>query len=348
MIEPHERSPRPYPSPPPATGPSTRLGGRALRRPEARFGASIAAGGAALVLAGVLVWSVGYLVDGLSSGGGSGHRFLGVLLSVALVAGGYALIVVRRSGALATAGVVLGAFGVPVLLLFLSFDTGNVAHGDLPFSVDAVYIVSIIAWAVSYFLVPGARGRAFFLGMAAVGVASYIAIKAAGNDPFVRTTVTISGGATPSPHAPGTGTFAAIGLVFGLGYYAIAAFLDHRRRSGAAIALVYAGFQLTVVGVVSAIPSFHQTGIGVLLIVLGAGLAWYGGRFGRRFTTWFWAAAFVLGVILLVAKIGLDSYTGVGITLIVVGAVVALGAHVFATATGEPAEIDEPAVVAGG
>jgi hypothetical protein len=349
-----------YPPVPPRAGAklAARMGARLARRPEARFGTSLAAAGAVLVIGGVLIWGFGYLVDGFhialdrSTGApansGSGRRVVGVLLSLALVVGGYTLVLTRRRGALATAGVVAGAFGVPLLLLFLSFDASDLLRRELPFSVDAIYLVSIAVWAVSYFLIPGAQGRAFFLGLAAVGIASYIAIKAAGNDSFIRTTVSLGDGSAPTTHTPGTGTFAAIGLIFGLGYYAIAAFLDHRGRGGAAIALVYAGFQLTVVGVIAAVPTFHQAGTGVLLMVLGAGLAWYGGYFGRRFTTWVWAAGFVLGVVLIVARVASDSYTGLGVTLIIVGAVVALGAHAVSTATNERPDIDETPAVASG
>jgi hypothetical protein len=207
-----------------------------------------------------------------------------------------------------------------------------------------------LAAAGATLVIPGAQGRAFFLGLAAIGIATYVAVKAAGNGAFVQTTVTLDGGTGASPHSSttGTGTVAAVGLIFGLGYYAIAAFLDHRGRAGAAVALVFAGFQLTVVGVIAAIPTFHQAGTGVLLLVLGAGFAWYGGYFGRRFTTWAWAAGFVLGVVLIVAEVASDSYTGLGVTLIIVGAVVAFGAHAVSTATNEPADIDGAPAVASG
>src|SRR4051794_10098910 len=114
---PPPHSPRPYPAGDPQLPQSpklaARLGARLVRRPEARFGTALAAAGAVLVIGGVLVWGFGYLFDGLhisfdgrsgTPSGSSGRRLVGVLLSLALVAGGYALVLTRRRGALATAG----------------------------------------------------------------------------------------------------------------------------------------------------------------------------------------------------------------------------------------------------
>jgi hypothetical protein len=338
------------PAPQPAPGPplGERLGARTLRRPEPRFGISLGAAGAILALAGVFIWSLGYLIAGLDfnfdlegdgglSSGGDSRRFLGAGLSLILVAAGYGLVIALRRGPLATAGIVAGALAVPMLMMFVSFDVGDVLSGGLPFSVDAVYLVSSVAWLVSYFVIPGARGRAFLLGTAAAGFASYVALKAAGDSVFRTAFQTVGPG---GPAGSGdTNSLAAVGLVFGLAYYAIAFFLDRRGRSGAAVAMVFAAFVTTVGGVVAAVPTFEQVGTGVLLIVLGAALSWYGGHNGRRFTTWAWTAGLLIGIGLLVQKAVTDSYTGAGITLIVVGVVVAIAAHVLTRATGEAPDI---------
>jgi hypothetical protein len=204
--------------------------------------------------------------------------------------------------------------------------------------VDAVYIVSIIVWLGSYLLVPGARGRAFLLGASAAGLAAYVGLKAASSS-FGRSAVsTVSGGGF---HSSGTDSLAAVGLIFGLAYYAIAAVLDRRGHNGAGVALAYAAFGTTVGGVVAAAPSFGQVGTGILLVVLGLVLCWYGGHNGRRFTSWAWAVGLVVGIGLLVAKVTPHSYTGAGISLIVIGAVVAVAAHVVANATNERPEVAE-------
>lgn len=343
--------PSPYRPVPAAMTLAHRLGPRLWRRAEPRLAISLGAIGAALVLGGGLVWSVGYLVAGtdLDFGSDSGEltthgqsrRFLGFALFLVCTLVGYGVLLVRRRGALATAGAVAGAFGLPLALLFVSFDLADLFHGELPFSLDAVYLVSIVVWLVSYFAVPGARGRPFYLGIAGSALAAYIAFKAAGSGSIVRSAAESIGsrGLTGS----GTGTVAAIGLIFGLGYYATAAVLDRHEYHGAAIGMAYAAFFTTVGGVVAAVPDFKMVGTGILLIVLGVVLGWYGGRFGRRFTTWAWLAGLLVGVGLLVAKAFPHSYTGAGITLIVVGVLVAVGAQLLTSAGVEAPELPDEA-----
>lgn len=345
----------PQPARPVGLGLTQRLGARLQRRPEARFSISIAAAGAALVLFGGLVWSFGYYLDGLHvnlDGNGSpttsgeGRRFLGAGLFLVLTVAGYLIAAMKRRGPIATAGAVASAIGFPFVLIFLTLDVENVfRRGDYPINLDLVTLLSILAWVVGYFAVPGLTGRSFLLGLAAANLASYIAFKAAG-DSFVRTAGRIAGGAGPS--LPDTDSAGAVGLVFGLAYYAIAVFLDRRGKPGPAIALVYAGFGVTVFGILLLSPSFEQAGTGVVLMVVGLVLAFYGGYFGRRFTTWVWSVAFALGIVLIVADIvDTDSYTGGGIALLVIGALVVAGAYAFSVATSEAADIEEVAARSG-
>ncbi|MFN2561738.1 MAG: hypothetical protein ABR571_10645 [Jatrophihabitans sp.] len=330
---------------PAGTSVADRLGARLERRPEPRFGISLAGAGAALVLIGLLIWTVGYLADGFDinfsdngdvSSNGSSRRFLGAVLFLVLAAVGYTLVVIRRRGPLATAGIVSGAVAVPLVLMFLTFDLGNTVTGGLPFNLDAVYIVSIIVWLGSYLFVPGARGRSFLLGAAAVALPAYIGIKVASHS-LGRTAFSATSG--HGFNTSGTDSLAAIGLTFGLAYYAIAAFLDKEGRSGAGVAMAYAAFGTTAGGVVAAAPSFKQVGTGIMLIVLGLSLSWYGGRYGRRFTSWAWAVGLVIGIGLLVEKAAPNSYTGAGVMFIVIGAVVAVVAHVVSAATNEEPDI---------
>ena len=122
--------------------------------------------------------------------------------------------------------------------------------------------------------------------------------------------------------------------------------LDRRGYAGAAVALVVAGFVNTTSGIVYGVLTFKQVGTGVELVVLGAALSWYGGRFGRRFTTWAWALAVVVGIGLIVQKVLPDSPSGGGITFIVIGLVVVFVAQFVANATGEPTDA-EAGVAAG-
>jgi hypothetical protein len=106
--------------------------------------------------------------------------FLGIAIA------GYAVAMVIRRGALATAGAVAAAFGVPLTLVFLTLDLGDVFRGGNPINIDAVFIVAIIAWLIDYFFVPGLRGRTLFLGPAAIWVFWYLAAKSAGDQVATR------------------------------------------------------------------------------------------------------------------------------------------------------------------
>jgi hypothetical protein len=357
----YEPSPPAYPAsvqpgsggwpPPAAAAPSLgeRLGARLRRRPEPRFGIALAGAGAALLLFGAFVWAIGYYAEdfgvtfdeeGFASTGGGDRRFLGFVLFLGAAVFGYLTAIVRRDGPLATAGAVAAAFGVPLALAFLTLDVGAVFRGADPFDVDAVLPLSVVVWALSYFVVPGTRGRAVFLAAAAIGVYSYLGLKAAGGD-AVRSAAPAFGAGGGSD----TGSLTAVGLIFGLAYYGIAALLDRRGRAGAAVALVVAGFSATVAGIIASGPDFGRAGVGVLLIVVGLVLAWYGARSGRRFTTWTWSLGIVIGLGLIVSRIFPDNYTGAGVTLIIVGLLVVGAAYMIATATKEAPEIEEASPV---
>jgi hypothetical protein len=227
---------------------------------------------------------------------------------------------------------------VPLAIGFVTFDIGNTFSGDLPINLDALALVSILVWLASYFAVPGARGRSFYLGATAVMLASYVGFKSAG-DSTLQSAVNLGGsGAAGSPDTNAVG---AIGLVFGLAYYAIAALLDRRGQRGAAVALAFAGFVVTLAGVAGLAESFGVSGTGVLLIALGVLLAWYGGRFGRRFTTWLWSTAVLVGIVMIIAKASPDNFTAAGISLIVIGVVVVVLAYLASAATNEAPDIVE-------
>jgi hypothetical protein len=335
----------------PASGPglAAQLGVRIRERPQPRFAISLAAAGMALGVGGGLYWSFGYVAQGFrinfdsdsasTSVSGEGRRFLGAALFVLLAAAGYLTMIVRRRGPLATAGAIGAAIGVPLALIFLSLDLRS--SDGVPFNLDLVFVLSVLIWLATYLFVPGARGRAFFLTLAALYLATYVEFKVAKG---ALTSVVGSSSTSPlgvSVDNFGSGSLTAVALVFGLGYYALAVVLDRRGYAGAAVALVVAGFANTLAGVAYGVLTFKQVGTGVELIVLGVALSWYGGRFGRRFTTWAWAAALVVGIGLVVQKVLPDSPAGGGITLIVLGAVVVAVAQVVARAAHEPPDLDD-------
>jgi len=322
------------PTPPPAPpGLAVRLGARSRRRPDLRINVTLSGTGATLALVGAFELAGGYYAHG-----DNGRRFLGAILFAAVAALGYSFAIVRRVGGLATAGAVGAAFGVPLCLGFLTIDPESALSTGYPFNVDLVFVLSIAVWLVTYFLVPGLRGRALFLAAAAFGLFGYVSLKATD----LRTVASVT---SPVFDGPGgqsdTSTITALGLTFGLAYYAIAALLDARGRSGAAVALVVAAFDATVGGVLAGASDMGQSGTGALLIFLGLVLSAYGSRFGRRFTAWVWAFGFALGCGLVIEDAyGSDSYVGNGITLLVVGVVVVVGANVLGRAFRETPEIE--------
>jgi hypothetical protein len=322
------------------------------RRPEARLGSSLAAAGVLVIVVGILVWAGGYFGTGLhidfndngASTHGEGRRFLGAGLFLLLAVIGYLLLIVRRHGPLASAGAVAGAVGVPLAIGFATLDIGRLFLGHFPVNLDALAIISILFWLGSYFVVPGARGRSFYLGLTAIVLAGYVGFKASGDSTLQTAVNSVNGGGPPSG-TPSTTTLGAIGLVFGLSYYAIAALLDRRGHHGAAVALAFAGFDITVGGVTGLARSFGVTGTGVLLILLGLLLSAYGGYFGRRFTTWLWSAAVLVGIVLVVAKASPNNFTAAGLSLIVIGAVVVCVAYLLSAATNEGLDIVDEAAI---
>jgi hypothetical protein len=329
------------PPPPPAPGFAARLGPRSRRRPDLRIGGTLAGAGAVLAMVGAVVVAGGYYAHG-----DNGRRFLGALLFAAVAAGGYALAISRRTGGLATAGAVAAAFSVPLCLAFVSLDPTSLLSSGYPFNVDLVFLLSIAVWLVTYLVVPGLRGRALFLGAAAFWLFGYVALKASDYSGFASVTSSLLGGRGGGE--TDTGTVTAIGLIFGLAYYALAAVLDARGRSGAAVALVLAAFDATVSGIAAGASDMGQAGTGALLIVLGLLLSAYGARFGRRFTAWAWAAGFVLGCGLVVQDVADTSYLGNGLTLMVIGVAVVAAAHALGTALREAPEIETDAVEGAG
>jgi drug/metabolite transporter (DMT)-like permease len=92
------------------------------------------------------------------------------------------------------------------------------------------------------------------------------------------------------------------------------------------------------VGIAALSIDFKQVGTGIVLLLVGVGIALYGARWNRRFTTWIWAVGAALGGILIVAKIVGSSSTGaaVGIALIILGVLFVVGGALLARAINEP------------
>jgi hypothetical protein len=335
-----------YGPPPPPTRPSAltdltaRMGERLARRPEPRFTVAIAAAGAAMILFGVIIWGGDYFGGAVSNGGVSestNRNLLGAALGAVVTVLGYVLAIVGRRGPVATAGVVAGGLGLPVTIAFLTLDVSGYS-GGLPINFDAVFWVSVIAWLATYMFVPGAQGHTFFVFLIAEGCYAYVLSK---NTSGVTADVFAGGG----PRFHGLGTIAAIGLIFGLGYYLVAFLLDRAGRHGPATGLLYPAFGATATGIIAWSPDLHLVGSGIVTILVGAAICWYGGTFGRRVTCFAAAAAVVLGVGLLVIDASPDDGTAAGITFILVGVAVVAGAALLASGLGERDDMDPEAIV---
>jgi hypothetical protein len=338
----------PNATPRPPGGLGARLAERTVRRPDPRLGITLAGAGVALAVVGVSVWGGDYLA-GSGGGGGdgsSGRRWLGIVLSLAAVAAGYALVVRRSRGPLAAAGVGASALGMPLLLGFSTFDTAHGGQSGPPFSLDVIVLVSVLVWLVSYFALPGARGHVFYLGLAALVLWPYAIDKAEPSVfsqafflPLVSDAESLFG---ISAAPPDWTTVAVLSLFFGLGYYVIAYLFDRGGRPGAAVAFVVAGLPATAGGIAAAGTDLHAVGTGVLLIVVGLVLAAYGARAGRRFTGWAWGAGVALGVSVIINKLAGDNNTAAGVSLILAGAVVVGAGHLLRSILHEPEDVPTP------
>lgn len=308
---------------------------RLIRRPEPRFTVAVAGAGTALALFGVFLWAGTYYGQGLvgSVDGNTNRNLLGAGLFALLAVVGYVLAIGQRRGSLATAGVLAAGVGVPLTIAFLTLD----ATSSSAVNFDAVFWVSVVIWVVSYAVVPGVRGHTFFVFLIAAGLFEYAIAK--NTDQLSAGVVTGTG-----PQLSGTGTLAAIGLVFGLGYYLIAFLLDRTGRHGPATGLVYPAFVATGSGIIAWGRDIHLVGVGILTIVIGLLVCWYGGRYGRRVTCFAAAAAVTLGLGLLVYEATPDDGIEAGVSFVVIGIAVVVIAALLSRAFGEPHDLDAEAV----
>ena len=337
------------------------LGDRSIRRPEPRLGIGLAGVGMLMVVFGVVVWAGDHAARAASDDG-EADTTLGIILSLVVIAAGMGLLFRFRSGPLANAGVVASALGVPLLMGFATFDdpaTSSSGFGDeatpvfaLPFSIDAIALFSIAAWLVAYLWVPHARGRTFYLAATTVFTWLYLAEKveegAAGYlallpfSVFFRPLESVAsefGTEEEFFSLPDAATIGWISLLVGLAYYGAAVALDRRGRRGAATPFLAVGAVVVPVGIAHLGGDLEAIGCGLLLVLVGSGLAYYGALQGRRFTTWGWCAGAALGVLLIAGDLSGDSSAAFGIAAILLGAGVIALAQVIASNLAEPDEM---------
>jgi hypothetical protein len=111
---------------------------------------------------------------------------------------------------------------------------------------------------------------------------------------------------------------------------------------------VFPAFAATALGIIAWSPDIHRGGAGVLTVVVGLVVCWYGGRFGRRATCFAAAGGIAVGVVLIVAAAvgdGNNSGTAAGVSLLLVGIIVVIIAGMLSRALDEPDGMDAEAVV---
>ena len=314
---------------------------RAAARPAPRLGVTLAGVGVGMMVVGALIW------PGEEIGaGGDGGRWLGVGLSAGLVAAGYVLLMRWGSGPLATAGVAATTLGVPLLLGFATFDLDRLAEEEenfaitLPFQLDVIVLVSIVAWMASYLFVPGARGHNFYLAASTFVLWLYVLDKvepgAAGyllSLPFGFVFFFLffdSGTSLPDPVAVGVAS-----LVLGALYYGSAQWLDRAGSRGTATPFYVTGFVATGVGIAHLSAETEDVGTGFLLIAISPFLVFLGVHYQRRFTAWIWGFGVGLGLLLVAFGILKDTETGFGVASIVLGAVLVAIAQAVSGVLGE-------------
>ena len=341
-----------------------------------RVGIALAGAGALIAIGG----AIGIGGDQLTNDDGDIQRIPGMLVSLALIAAGLAVVARLRTGPLATAGSTAVAVGIPVLIFFTT-----VNDDEFPFfSFDAVLLISTVAWLVVYSIGP-ARGRIVFLALALVFAPLFVMEQVEQISKVPETigqgfaqmfgASSMSGsseeftfdgegelvlpedgfdedGAFVFPEddfdrqgtdLPDPTSLGLIALVFGLVYVALGHLATRRAFDGAGAPLTAVGAVAMLVGIAFVAEDLKEVGSGIALIVVGLGVVFVGAAGARRFTTWFGALLVGEGVIVLVAKaLGDDtSVLTASIVFVLIGLAVVCAAHLLSAALAEAPEEDE-------
>lgn len=334
------------------------LGARSLRRAEPRASIAIAAGGCALAVLGVLIIS-----GDTGSSNGEFSRWPGLILSVIVVVAGYLTMANLRTGAIATAGSVGAALGVPPLMFFLTFSESDFP----PYSTDGILLVSTMVWLASYAVGPG-RGRPLFLGAGLIALwATVLQVTenlfespfqlfglaidgftgSFGDDGFDEGGGAFSGLSTFD--APDPTTLGLLSLALGVVYLASGRALDRRLYHGTATPFAVAALPTLFGGALLLSPDLEAAGTGILLMAIGLGLATHGTSVWRRATTWLGGASVALGAAVFLTDMTDDATVG-GMLYLAGGIALVFAGHAWAAARNEPDEMNvtEPATAAGG
>ena len=360
------------------------LGTRGHRRAEPRASIAVAGAGCALAVIGALVVS-----GDTGIGNGNFNNVPGAVMSALIVAAGLLTLTAVRQGPIATAGAAAAGLGVPPLMFFITWSDSGVP----PFSIDAILVVSTLAWLAMYAAGPG-RGRPFFLGagliglwftilqvtekvfelpfvgLAAFGGGSFESFEEVG-EPFDPNGDFGSGdfgsgdfgsgdfgsgdfGSPPMDDfgfsggfdAPDPTTLGVLSLGLGVAYLVICRWLDRQGRHGAATPFALATLPTLFVGSILLGDDLEAAGTGLLLMLIGAALAFHGGTMGRRATAWVGGGTAAFGLTVFLSDMTEDA-TVLGMLFMAGGIALVAIAHAVAAALNEPDEmaVTEPVTV---
>jgi hypothetical protein len=320
---------------PPATTFLDSLGPRGRRRAEPRASIAIAGAGCALAIVGVLV-----VAGDTGATDDEFNKVPGILLSALVVGAGFVTLHLVRRGAMATAGAVAAALGVPPLMFFLTFDE----NGFPPYSTEAILIVSTIVWLGAYVVGPG-RGRPFFLGAGLVGfwftvlqLTEKVFDAPFGFFGFAGASFDSNGGGGPRFDAPDPTTLGLLSLGLGAAYLLVCRWLDKEGHLGTATPFALATLPTLAAGTLFLVDDLEQAGSGLLVLVIGAGLAFHGATVGRRTTAWVGGAATAVGAAVFLADMTDDATIG-GMLFVAAGIGLVAAGHAVAAALAEPDEM---------
>jgi hypothetical protein len=326
------------------TRPLDKVGWRAKDRPQTGLGHVLAAGGGAfLVFAG----------EGLASKITSTDATApGVIINVALVLVGIAIVLIPL-GALRGAAVVMLALATPLIWIFVFYGNGQAGSGWL----RGIYLLSAAMYLVFYSLL-WTKGRAIFLALALLFVASYIEFEVHRQfeaHTSAQTIVPFPGGVLTNPfgaHIGGT-TFnnvvartgddqAIAALALGVILLGTGGALNRKGYRGAAVPFLVIGAIEGFAGAAVIGPNEHSVTLGAMLAVLVAALLALGGAGeGRRGSVWIGVISIVVALLATITAwthndLGLAGYSAL-MAVVLIGAALVIG-----PALKEPADGGEP------
>jgi len=303
----------------------------------------VAGAGCAVAFFGTLTVSG----DALDGGDGDGSQLPGIVLCLLMLVGGMLLLSRAASSTYRTAGSFIAALAVPPLAFFVTFDRDSFP----PYSTETILFLSAIVWLGMHLWGP-AEGRTFPLGAGLV--AAWLLLLQLIEQPFTapfdffefvfdESSASIldeeatSFGGFDSPDIT---TMGIVSLLAGVAVSYVGLRLHRAGQHGRATGFAAAAVVVLPFAVLLLASDLEEIGTGVLLLVLGAGLAIAGAAQGRRFTSWLGGFSIFWGTSLIVAElVGGDSASGLGLAYMVVGAAVVVGGHHLAKALDEPDEL---------